>query len=339
MVEIKREGIILKATELEFENRAVLNPTCIQQGDTVHRFYRAVKEGNYSSIGYCKLDGPLSVVERSEEPVIIPEFDYEKHGIEDPRIVFLDRTYYLFYTAYDGKNALVSYAVSRDLKNWEKKGTVTPTIKYNEVRHIFEETEIDERSLQFNCFFHEELGEDVILWEKDAFLFPKKINGKFALMHRILPAMEIIYFKNFKDLTNEYWIKYLEQMSKYIILEPKYWFESRNIGGGCPPIETDRGWLLIYHAVEVTRENVVYRAFAPIMDINDPSKLIGRLDYPLFSPEDEWEKIGDVNNVVFPTGTAIFGDRLYIYYGAADKRIAAVSLNLNELLNELTAKD
>ena len=82
MVEIKREGIILETTDNEFENQAVLNPTCFQEGNTVHMFYRAVKQGNFSSIGYCKLEGPLKVVERSDKPILYPEFDIRNESFE-----------------------------------------------------------------------------------------------------------------------------------------------------------------------------------------------------------------------------------------------------------------
>ena len=142
-------------------------------------------------------------------------------------------------------------------------------------------------------------------------------------------------FDNFKDLTIDYWKEYLKKLSESIVLEPKYWYESRNIGGGCPPIETDKGWLLIYHAVQDTAGGSVYRASAALFDKNNPRKVIGRLENPLFGPEEDWEVHGDVNNVVFPEGTALFGDKLYIYYGAADKCIATVSVNINELLDEL----
>ena len=95
MVRVRREGILLEPTDNEFENQAVLNPTIVQDGDILHLFYRAVKEGNYSSIGYCKLKGPLNVVERKDKPIIYPEHEYEKHGVEDPRIVAFDGLYYL----------------------------------------------------------------------------------------------------------------------------------------------------------------------------------------------------------------------------------------------------
>ena len=111
--------------------------------------------------------------------------------------------------------------------------------------------------------------------------------------------------------------------------------ESKYVGGGCPPIETEHGWLLIYHGVEETDTCLIYSACAALLNIDDPSKEIARLPYPLFSPEHDWELNGKVNNVVFPTGTALFGDTLYIYYGAADEQIACASLSLSALINEL----
>jgi len=156
------------------------------------------------------------------------------------------------------------------------------------------------------------------------------------MLHRILPNIHVAYFNDFKELTVTYWKEHMKQLATYTVMEAKYWFESRHVGAGCPPIETDKGWLLIYHGVEETKkEGKIYRAAAALLDKNDPCKVIGKLNHPLFSPEDEWERKGDVDNVVFPTGAAIFGEKLYIYYGAADKRICAASLNLSELLDDL----
>ncbi|MCK4336263.1 MAG: pesticidal protein Cry7Aa [Candidatus Aenigmarchaeota archaeon] len=335
MVKIKKEGVLLEPTNLEFENYAVMNPTCIKIGNNVHMFYRAVKKGNYSSIGYCRLEGPLKVVERKREPFMVPEFNYENHGMEDPRIVFLDGIYYMFYTAFDGKNSLVAYATSKDLKTFEKKGAITPTITYDEAEGFFPELKLKDRYFFFESYYKCEFGKDVLLWEKDAFIFPKKIKGKFALIHRILPEIQVIYFNDFRELTNEFWKNYLKHLGDYVVLSSKYWYESRNIGGGCPPIETDKGWLMIYHGVEDTNKGTIYHAGAALLDKKNPCKVIGHLKNPLFSPEKKWEKEGNVKNVVFPSGAAIFGDKLYIYYGAADRRIGAASLDLNELLEEL----
>ncbi len=344
MLKVKKEGVILRSTKLKFESKAVLNPTCFKKGSYVHMFYRAVRKNGVSCIGYCKLKGPLEVVERAKHPILCPEFNYDKGGLEDPRITFMNGTYYLIYTVYDGKNARAAYATSKDLKNFKKQTVITPDITYDEAENLFRHSREEHGKLKdqyffFESYFKDKVGQDVLLWEKDVMLFPKKIKGKYALLHRILPDMQIIYFNDFKDLTLHYWKNYLRHLSQYIVLGSKYWYESRNVGGGATPIETKKGWLLIYHAVEDTNEGRIYRASAVLLDKKNPLKLIGRLKEPLFSPEEKWEKKGNVSNVVFPTGTAVFGKKLYIYYGAADARIAAASVNLHELLGELTKKN
>ena len=336
MVRVKRHGIILRPTKLKFENKGVFNPACIREGRYVHMFYRAWDKNHRSTIGYCKLDGPLKVVERAKKPVFTSQGGYE-YNVEDPRIVFLDGTYYITYVAYDGRNVRIAYTTSKDLKKFEKKGVISPEITYDRAENLFRKCSfrLKERYFLFESYFKDRAGKEVVLWDKDASLFPKKINGKFAMVHRILPDIQVIYFKNFKDLTLKYWKKYLRRLCNFVILESKYWYESRNIGGGGPPIETDKGWLLIYHAVDDMNSGKIYRAGAALLDKKNPTKVIGHLKEPLFSPEKGWEKKGNIDNVVFPTGAVIFDERLYIYYGAADKRIAVLSINLNELLDEL----
>ncbi|MDD3284918.1 MAG: pesticidal protein Cry7Aa [Patescibacteria group bacterium] len=334
MLNVKNEGIILEKTDLEFENKCVLNPACILVDGIVHMFYRAVSNSNVSSIGYCQLKDN-KVIERLNKPIIFPEFEYEKMGVEDPRITFLDGLYYIFYTAYDGRNALIAYATSEDLVNFEKKGLISPQISYDEAEDIFRDSKIRERYVMFEMLFKERLGGDVLLFEKDACLFPEKINNKFALFHRILPGIQIVYFNNFSELNDNYWRDHFKNLGDSIVLDPLFWFESRNIGGGCPPIKTKDGWLIIYHTVEDTPLGKIYHAAAALLDLKNPLKILGRLKEPLFSPENIWEKDGVVNNVVFPTGAFIEEERLFIYYGAADKLIAAKSINLSELLKEL----
>jgi predicted GH43/DUF377 family glycosyl hydrolase len=342
MVNIKKEGVLLEATGHEFENQAVLNPACVKDGNNIHMFYRAVKNGNYSSVGYCRLDGPLNVVERLDTPVLTYEHDYEKHGLEDPRVVLFEGTYYMTYTAYDGKNAMIAYATSKDMKNWEKHGIISPQITYDEAEDLFRENnqQLKEKYYFFESYYKDKVARDVLLWEKDAFFLPEKINGKYAMIHRILPEIQIAYFDDFKQLKDDnYWRDYLKNLDDYILFEPKHGFESRNIGAGGPFLETDKGWLMIYHAVEDTNQGKTYHASAALLSRDNTLKVLGRLSKPLFSPTENYELKGDVNNVVFPTAQALFGDKLYIYYGAADKRIAVASCSLKELLNELLVVD
>ncbi|MBI4457629.1 hypothetical protein HY633_01550 [Candidatus Uhrbacteria bacterium] len=335
MIEIRDEGVILEKSDLPFENQAVLNPACIEVDGVTHMFYRAVRRGDMvSTIGYCQLVDN-KVIKRSAEPVIRPEFDYEKGGVEDPRIVLLDGTYYLFYTAFDEKNALIAYATSTDLKKFTKQGTISTKITYDEAEDLFRQSRVRDKYSFYEAYFKDIAGKDVMLWEKDAFIFPRKFNGKFALVHRILPGIQILFFDDFKDLNDAFWRNYLKELNRYILLDSEFKFENRNIGGGCPPVWTKDGWLLIYHAVEDRPRGKVYHAAAALLDPEDPLKVIGRLPQPLFSPTSEEERLGDVNNVVFPTSAIVKDGRLFIYYGAADSRIMCKSVDLEELVGEL----
>ena len=338
MVTIKREGIILECTDLNFESESVMNPAVIAEENTVHMLYRAVREGNYSTIGYCRLEGPLKVVQRNKEPLISPEFDYESQGVEDPRIVKIGDVYYLTYTAYDGMSAVGAYAVSGDLAHFEKKGVITSQFTFRQFKRLMMSHEhligkyfrsYNKRESKTNS------GKKIYLTDKNVVFFPRKINGKFYFMHRIKPDIQLVCVEKLEDLTTKFWTDYFIDFSNKILLKPQYDHEASYIGAGCPPIETPEGWLLIYHSVYDTPGGYVYSACAALLDLNDPSIELARLPYPLFTPDPDYELLGVVNRVCFATGTALFDDRLYIYYGAADKCIACISVKLQELVNEL----
>lgn len=338
MTEVKKEGILISKSILGFENEGVLNPAVIKEGDRVHLFYRAVSKGNYSSIGYCRLKGPLSVEERSDIPVIFPQFENESHGVEDPRIVKIEDMYYLTYTAFDGLNALGALAVSKDLIHFEKQGLIVPQISYEEFSHLAgSKSSVNEKYLRYNNHSHtpENPVKIKYLWDKNVIFFPRRINGKLFFLHRIRPDIQIVAVNDLHELTHEFWQNYFLNLSECIVLSPKHKHEVSYIGGGCPPIETEYGWLLIYHGVHDTVKGYVYSACAALLDLENPGKEIARLPYALFKPELEWELKGEVNNVCFPTGTALFDDTLYIYYGAADEQIACASVSLSALLKEL----
>lgn len=339
MVPVKKEGILIQKTTLEFENEGVLNPAAIKEGDDVHLFYRAVRNGNFSSIGYCKLKGPLNVIERKEYPILVSEFEYETHGVEDPRIVKIENVYHLTYTAYDGVNALGALALSTDLIHWEKQGIMVPQVTYDEFINLTDDANgMNEKYIRYNN--HDGLVQfetgKILLWDKNVIFFPRKINGKLIFFHRIKPDIQIVVsITNFDELTPEFWRNYLINLENCIVLAPKFEHESSYTGGGCPPIETDKGWLVIYHGVQDTIKGYVYSACVALLDLTNPMIEIARLPYPLFKPELIWELKGEVNNVCFPSGAVVFDDTLYIYYGAADERIGTASINLPELLNEL----
>lgn len=341
MITIEKLGILLSPTDLDFENNGVFNAGIYQEGNILHILYRAVKHGNFSTIGYAKTEGPLNIIERNEKPLIQRDFDYEKHGVEDPRIVKIEDTYYITYTAYDGVNAMGALATSKDLTHFEKHGIITPCVNYQEYEDYVNccggEKLNPKYHQYYNLFAQIGLVEDEfrLLRDKDIVLFPRKVNGKFVLLHRIWPGIQIVQFEDWKELTKPFWEDYLKNLNDYIVLDPNDPFEVDYIGAGGPPIETEFGWLLIYHGVQETVTGKIYHAKAALLQLDKPEIELARLPYPLFSPSKSWEIEGVVNNVVFPTGHAVFGDDLYIYYGVADRHVAVAKCNLNELLTEL----
>jgi predicted GH43/DUF377 family glycosyl hydrolase len=337
MIKVKKEGIIANKTDCSFECNGILNPAVIKKGDEIHLFYRAVGKTNRSSIGYCKMRTPLKIDGRSDIPLLFPQFNYESQGMEDPRITKIDDLYYLTYTAYNGANALGALAVSKDLIIFEKLGIIVPLITYDEFRYLT--TNKKSVSKWYHSHNHprnsKKLAQNVFLWDKNVMFFPRRINGKLHFLHRIKPDIQIVAVNAIEDLSEKFWKDYFLHFDEHILLSPKYEHELSYVGGGCPPIETAFGWLLIYHGVCDAQEGSVYSACAALFDLENPQNEIARLPYPLFKPEYEWELNGKVNNVCFPTGTLVIEDVLYIYYGAADERIACASVNLPTLLDEL----
>jgi len=292
--------LLERRPENAWESRAVLNPAAIRDGDSVHLLYRAVKGENFSTIGYARTDATGKLLQRSDHPVILRELEIERQGCEDPRVVLLDETYYIFYTGYDGQQYRVCLAATADFQTYRKYGVIGPDRP-----------------------------------DKDAFIFPEKIGGRITFMHRIAPDIQIAWFDDMEHLLHpepDYWPRHLEKLPQHTVLAREFGWESRKIGGGPPPLRIEAGWLLIYHGVD---QNFTYRAGAALLDAKNPLKVIARLPYPILEPEREYEQVGDVNFVVFPEGAALFGDDLQIYYGGADKVVGLAAGRLSHLIDEL----
>ncbi len=299
--------IILSAIEEHpWESQAAFNPGAVRENDVLHLLYRGVKKENKSSIGYARMTQFGIPIYRYPEPAITPSFDVERHGCEDPRIVPFEDKYYIFYTGFDGEfpergeNARIMLAETEDFKSFKKHGMIGPDIQ-----------------------------------DKDAMIFPEKIGGKVMFLHRIEPNIQLAEFEEMKCLQQPeagYWQRHLENLEKHTILRPAQNWETRKIGTGPPPIRTEAGWLLVYHGVD---KNSAYRAGAALLDEKNPRKVIARLPYPILEPEREYEKVGDVNNVVFPQGMVQFDDDLHIYYGGADKVVGLAKGKLSRLLDAL----
>jgi predicted GH43/DUF377 family glycosyl hydrolase len=115
-----------------------------------------------------------------------------------------------------------------------------------------------------------------------------------------------------------------------LLLKPEREWEALKIGAGVPPIKTERGWLIIYHGVSNEK---VYSVGAVLLDLKEPNRILGRTKWPILEPEEEYERFGDVNNVVFPTGACIVDGELFVYYGGADKVCCLATADLGVLLD------
>ena len=155
---------------------------------------------------------------------------------------------------------------------------------------------------------------------KDAALFPSKVGGRYAMFHRIPPSIWLAYSD---DMIH--WGDYQKIMDP----RPDNW-DDLKLGAGGPPIETDDGWLVMYHGVD---KGKVYRLGVALLDRDDPSKVINWPKPFVLQPEQPWELTGDIPNVVFTCGTAEIDDRYFVYYGGADKVIAVATASKSELLD------
>ncbi len=170
--------------------------------------------------------------------------------------------------------------------------------------------------------------------DKDAALLPRRIGGYWALVHRPTTA-----------LGAHIWISYSPDLrhwgSHTMILQARRgaWWDARKIGLSAPPIETSRGWLVIYHGVRETAAGAIYRLGLALFDLETPEACLLRGDEWIFGPETDYERHGDVSNVVFPCGYTVDpdGDTINLYYGAADTCIALARGSIRSLLEWLDA--
>ena len=162
---------------------------------------------------------------------------------------------------------------------------------------------------------------------KDGVLFPEKIDGLYARLDRpIGGGRGSIWISFSPDLI--YWGR-----SRFIFgPRPRYW-DSFRVGASAPPIRTERGWLEIYHGTEWTPGGPIYRIGTAMFDLADPGRMIGRCLAPVLSPREDYERIGDINNVVFACGAVVEDDgEVKVYYGAADTSICVAAAPLDELI-------
>jgi beta-1,2-mannosidase len=269
-----------------WESAGTFNPSVVMHDGAVVMLYRAQDRNGTSRLGYATSTDGVRFTRRPE-PVLSPATDYEKGGgLEDPRLVKIDDTYYLTYTGYNKKDAQLCLATSKDLVHWERKGVILPAYK----------------------------GRWNVGWTKAGAIVPERIDGKYWM-----------YFLGTADKTDQMGLAYsldlvhwTEALDVPVLPRRPGRFDSRVVEPGPAPILTDDGIVLIYNGAD---DKLIYRTGIVRFDRTDPRRVLSRTDTPIFVPEAKWEKAGQVPNVVFVEGMVRRGDRWLFYYGGADKYV------------------
>ncbi|MBC8170302.1 MAG: glycosidase [Anaerolineae bacterium] len=256
-----------------WESVNVFNCAVTQHNGLFHMHYRAQGVDFISHIGYAVSADGL-VWNRLENPVLSPHNGREDYrGVEDPRVTPLDDAFYMCYTAYGANGNYPMIARSENMITWTD---VAP----------LEKTE-----------------------NKDHVLFPEKIGGRYAILHRRRPHIWIAYSDDLMTWTDH-----------TIIMSPKpdsNW-ASKSIGANGLPVKTPHGWLLFYHGYD---ERHIYCHSVALLDLDNPAQVIHHPQTTIMEPTETWEIRGDVPNVVFSCSNNVVGDDLYFYYAGADRLI------------------
>jgi predicted GH43/DUF377 family glycosyl hydrolase len=289
--------VLLPEPSSDWECYNVFNPGVIHHNGLFHMYYRAQGLDWVSRLGYAVSEDGVHW-NRLRHPLLEPADGTESRGVEDPRVVEIGGAFYMTYTAY-GR---------------EFQGQGEPTHAGGGILPMI--------ARSGNLIRWERLG-PIVRGEdnKDHVLFPRKIGGRYSALHRRWPHVWLAYSD---DLVT--WQE--REMSPIFGPRPGGW-DSKSVGANGVPIETEHGWLLLYHGYD---QEHVYRLGVCLLDLEDPSRLIHRPRDPIFWPEELWELRGDVHNVVFSCANPVVSGTVYVYYGGGDHVIGLATCGLDELL-------
>lgn len=293
---------ILTSKDWPYDVNTVFNPAVTMYKGKVLILARVEDRRGISHFTKAISDDGITNWKIDKKPTMFPQpdkFPEEKWGIEDPRITWIGELskWAITYTSFSQAGPLVSLAFTKDFVNFEKMGDIMPP-------------------------------ED-----KDAALFSRKFNGKWLLIHRPIGMKKEpgahIWVSRSEDF--EYW------GDNKVLIHARQggWWDANKIGITAPPLETEDGWLILYHGVKQTISGGIYRLGIALLDRDNPLKVLRRSDEWIFSPRKLYEREGDVRDVVFPCGWIWDKekDEVKMYYGGADTCIAMATASMSKLLD------
>src|SRR5690348_2852719 len=248
---------ILAPGKVAWESAGTFNPAVVRRDGKFVMLYRAQDKNGTSRLGYATSRDGVHFTRRTQ-PVLAPETDYEKDGgVEDPRLVKIEGTWYLTYTGYNKHYAQLCLATSRDLIHWQRRGILLPAYK----------------------------GKWNVKWTKSGAIIPRKIGGKWWMY----------YLGTKPDNTDQMglaWstdlLHWTDALDEPVLARRPGQFDSRVVEPGPPPVITQQRIFLIYNGAD---DHLVYRTGWALFDKQDPAKVLARADTPLFEPDEEWEKV------------------------------------------------
>jgi predicted GH43/DUF377 family glycosyl hydrolase len=293
---------ILTIADLPYPANSVFNPAAVQAGDETVLLVRVEDMRGISQLHVARSADGVTGWRFDPEPLLradVANFPEEIWGCEDPRLTWLPEReeWAIAYTAYSRRGPLVSLAMTRDFRSVRRLGPAMPP-------------------------------ED-----KDAALFPRRFDGRWAMVHRPSPLRGGAHM----------WISFSPDLRHWgdhtLLLEARdgAWWDAGKIGLGPPPLETADGWLLMYHGVRTTSDGPIYRVGLALLDLADPTKVLRQLDEWVFGPLEPYEITGDVGRVVFPCGWIVdeAKDELRLYYGAADTSVALATASFSDVMRRV----
>ncbi len=290
--------LLLPLPASDWQAYNVFNPSVIHHNGLFHMHYRAQGLDWVSRIGYAVSEDGIRW-NRLQDPILIPRDPWDARGLEDPRVTALDGRFYMCYTAYGSRYAGSGQATHHG-------GGITPMIAVSE-----------------NLVSWQPVG-PIVTGEnnKDHVLFPRRINGRYAALHRRWPQIWIAYSDDLQRWPEEW-------MAPVFAPRPENEWDEQCVGANGVPIETDQGWLLIYHGYNQDR---IYRFGACLLALDDPGRVIRRPVEAILEPLEIWELRGDVPMVVFSCANPVVGGTVYVYYGAGDHVIGLATASLDDLI-------
>ena len=286
---------LLKPAAPPWMEAGAFNPAAVIANGRTVALFRARDVHGTSRIGYAdSADGLHFKV--APRPVLEPATPYERGGgVEDPRLLRIAATYYLTYTGYNLRDAQLCLATSADLRHWKRHGVILPAYK----------------------------GTWTTGWTKSGAIVPQQINGKWWMYYLGTRHDSDGQDRDYMGLaSSDDLLRWSDATTQPVLDRRPSAFDSRVMEPGPPPFVTSAGILLLYNGAN---DKLIYGPGWVLFDKNDPTKVLARADSPIFSPREEWEKVGQVPNVVFVEGLVREKDRWLFYYGGADKYVGVAS--------------